>query len=80
MEPLVRSVRGPVSGASGTLLSLALTDLLILARFDIGSREIVRGFGGRMSAMSTVSTRESFWSQLDVGAIEVGRVMVDVIM
>jgi hypothetical protein len=57
-----------------------LTVLLLLIRLDIGSRDIVLGFGGVMGPMSTVSTRESFLSQLDVAAIDVGRVMVDVIM
>lgn len=75
--PRARSLR---SVPSDTLVSLLFMDLFILARFDIGSREIVRAFGGRMSPMSTVSTRESFWSQLAVAAIEVGRVMVAVIM
>jgi hypothetical protein len=33
-----------------------------------------------MGPMSTVSTKEIFWSQLDVAAMDVGRVMVEVIM
>lgn len=57
-----------------------MTVFLLLVRLDIGSREIVRGFGGFIGPMSTVSTRDIFWSQLDVGAIEVGRVIVEVII
>jgi hypothetical protein len=33
-----------------------------------------------MGPISTVSTREIFWSQVDVAAMDVGRVMVAVIM
>ena len=74
------SLPDPTSVASTAEPSLAFTVFLLLVRLDIGSREIVRGLGGFMGPMSTVSTREIFWSQLDVAAIEVGRVMVEVIM
>lgn len=41
---------------------------------------MVRGFGGPIGPISTFSTKEIFWSQLDVVLIDVGRVMVAVIM
>jgi hypothetical protein len=80
VETFLRPPRGPGSDTSSKPNSLLLAALLILARFDIGSRDIVLGFGGLMSPMSTVSTRDSFWSQLDAAAMEVGRVMVAVNM
>jgi hypothetical protein len=52
----------------------------IFAFFGYGSNEITRGFGGMRTPMSTVSTRESLVSQLEVAAIDVGRVMVARIM
>jgi hypothetical protein len=58
--------------------ALAFTDFFLL-RFDMGSKEIVRGFGGCMGAISTVSTSDTFLSQEDVAAIEVGLVIVEVI-
>lgn len=59
---------------------LDFTFFLLPARLDIGSREIVLGRGGFIGPISTVSTSDSFWSQLDVAAMEVGRVSVDVII
>lgn len=64
---------------SGDPFSLFLIVFLLLTRRDIGSRDIFCGFGGSIGPMSTVSTRESFWSQLEVAVIEVGRVIVAVI-
>lgn len=52
----------------------------IFALLEIGSSDIIRGFGGMRGPMSIVSIREIFWSQLDVAAIDVGRVMVARIM
>jgi hypothetical protein len=43
---------------------------------EIGSREIIFGFGGIIGPISIVSTKEIFRSQLDVAAIDVGLVMV----
>jgi hypothetical protein len=77
---LAASLPDPASVASIVGPSLAFTVFLVLVRLDIGSREMVRGLGAVMGPISTVSTREIFWSQVDVAAIEVGRVMVAVIM
>jgi len=74
------SLLGPTSVPSIVEPVLVLTAFFLLVRLDIGSREIVRGLGGCMGPMSTVSTSEIFWSQLDVAAIEVGLVIVEVIM
>ena len=77
---LTASLPDPKSAASIVESSLLFTVFLLLVRLDIGSREIVRGLGAVMGPISTVSTREIFWSQLDVAAIEVGRVIVEVII
>jgi hypothetical protein len=47
---------------------------------DMGSREITRGLGSGIGAMSIVSIRNTFVSHDVVGEIVVGRVSVDVNM
>jgi hypothetical protein len=76
----VASLAGPASVAFLEEVSILLTAFFLLGRLEIGSRDIVRGFGGSMGPISTVSTRETFRSQLDVAVIDVGRVMVELIM
>jgi hypothetical protein len=51
-----------------------------LARLEIGSRDITVGLGGTIGPMSTVSTKDILRSQVDVAAIDVGRVNVARIM
>jgi hypothetical protein len=52
--------------------------LFVRIRFDIGSKDITRGFGFGVEAMSIVSRRYTFVSHDVVGDIVVGRVNVDV--
>lgn len=61
---------------SGPVFDFAL---LLLDRREMGSKDIVRGFGGVRSPTSTVSMRFTFRSHDEVAAIEVGRVIVDLI-
>jgi hypothetical protein len=69
------------SALSCNSLSLLFTVFLLLATFlGIGSNDITLAFGGDIRPMSTISTRDTFRSQLDVAAIDVGRVIVAVIM
>lgn len=51
-----------------------------LIRLEMGSKDITCGFGGTMGPISTVSIKEIFRSQVDVAAIDVGRVSVARIM
>lgn len=57
--------------------AFALIFLAFLGCFEMGSRDIIRGLGASRGPMSTVSIKLTFLSQLDVAAIEVGRVIVE---
>jgi hypothetical protein len=76
----VASLPDPVSAASCDSFSRLFGDLLFVFFRDMGSNDMVRAFGGTMGPTSTVSTRDIFVSQLVVGVMEVGRVIVAVIM
>jgi hypothetical protein len=70
----------PESVLSCDSLSLFFAAFFLLDLLDIGSNDMTLGLGGSIGPMSTVSTRDTFRSQLDVAAIDVGLVMVAVIM
>jgi hypothetical protein len=52
----------------------------LLSRLEIGSKDITCAFGGTMGPISTVSIKETPRSQVEVAAIDVGRVTVARIM
>jgi hypothetical protein len=57
-----------------------LRDVFARPRRDMGSNEIIRGFGSTTGAMSIDSTRLTLVSHEAVGEIVVGRVSVAVSM
>lgn len=76
----VTSQSDPVCVASCAEPSLNLDALFFLGFRDMGSKDMTRDRGTPSGPMSTDSTRLIFLSQLDVGLMVVGRVMVEVIM
>jgi len=77
---LAASLPEPVSIFSWDPFSFVLMVFFLLVLRDMGSKDIVRGFCAGIGPMSTVSTRKTFCSQLDVAVMDVGRVTVAVIM
>lgn len=77
----VTSFATSATSLSDLVLGFEEADLVgIFAFLEIGSNDIVRGLSGTRGPMSTVSIRDTLRSQLEVAAIDVGRVMVARIM
>jgi hypothetical protein len=71
---------GVWGAVSAPAVSGRFRDGLARRRRDMGSKDIIRGFGSGMGAMSIDSMRLTFVSHDAVGDMVVGRVMVAVNM
>lgn len=78
-EPDPTSVVLVASPDFDSTLSLLGAFLFFLVLFAIGSKVIIRASGAIIGPISTVSTRDTLRSHVDVVAIEVGRVIVELI-